>query len=199
MDSIVMEYGVVMRSMVVVEINNEKTESSFREYYHQYWKELYRFSYRFLQDADESRDIIQEAFTRLHLFMQGGETLNDPKAWLYKVTTNLCLNTIKRGKKTLEVLTTHQHMAALDNKRSHTLNCEEKALKEEREKIFQKVFLSLDAKDRLLLNLKWENFTYTEIADILGLKIDTIGKKLFRLRHKLAERIKRRGYYDMSE
>ena len=188
-----------MKGLIVDKINTEKWDSAFKALYFQYWKQLYCFSYRFLQDDDESRDIVQETFTRLFLFLQGEKNLSDPKAWLYKVTTNLCLNLLKKTRKTRDILTTHQHMTEVNNNCSHTLNSEEKALKEEKDKIFQQIFLSLNAKDQLLLNLKWENFSYTEIADILGLKIDSIGKKLYRIHHKLAEKIKNGGFHEMPK
>ena len=64
--------------------------------YKTHYKLVYHLAYKFLNDTDDAADITQEVFTDLfNQFKKNKEILNI-KAWLCKVTCNLCLSFNKK-------------------------------------------------------------------------------------------------------
>jgi RNA polymerase sigma-70 factor (ECF subfamily) len=68
------------------------------EIYAQYGRSVYRRALCLLGDEAAAQDATHEVFLRM---MKAGETQFDagPMAWLYRVTTNLCLNSLRDGKR----------------------------------------------------------------------------------------------------
>lgn len=55
----------------------------------------YTLAYRFLNNADDAKDIVQEAFIRTWKNLDKYKPEIKFTTWLYKITTNLCLDQIK--------------------------------------------------------------------------------------------------------
>lgn len=55
----------------------------------------YTLAYRFLNNADDAKDIVQEAFIRIWKNLDQYKPEVKLSTWLYKITTNLCLDHIK--------------------------------------------------------------------------------------------------------
>ena len=74
------------------------TDSEVGEAYRDYAGAVYARGLRILRDGEAARDVTQEVFLRCFdhrpKVCSGRELL----AWLYRVTTNLCLNVIRDGK-----------------------------------------------------------------------------------------------------
>jgi len=51
----------------------------------------------------EAEDIVQEVFIKLYLQYDSGATVQFPKTWLYKIASNICINTVSRHKETLYI------------------------------------------------------------------------------------------------
>lgn len=62
------------------------------EAYERLSPELYGFLSRSVRDADAAADLLAEAFTRLLLEERRGRWPEQPRAWLYRVATNLVLS-----------------------------------------------------------------------------------------------------------
>jgi len=65
------------------------------EIYARYGRTVLRRAHQLLGDAEAAQDILQEVFVRV--LRLGGDLPRDPTptAWLYRVTTNLCLNRLR--------------------------------------------------------------------------------------------------------
>jgi len=60
-----------------------------------YRRELHVHCYRMLGSLEEAEDLVQETYLRAWRANPDMPHLDNPRAWLYKVATNLCLDTIK--------------------------------------------------------------------------------------------------------
>lgn len=61
-----------------------------------YYDQIYKYCYWKIHDRDEAQDIIQDTFIR---FMDAAHTYSEiekPKALLYTIANNLCLNWLQR-------------------------------------------------------------------------------------------------------
>ena len=58
--------------------------------------ELYRYAWRMVGNAQDAQDLTQEAFLRAYRAFGRLEPDSNVRAWLYRITTNVCLTFLKR-------------------------------------------------------------------------------------------------------
>jgi RNA polymerase sigma-70 factor (TIGR02960 family) len=81
-------------------------ESAFTAFTERYRRELHVHCYRMLASFDEAEDAVQETFLRAwraHDSFDGSSLL---RAWLYKIATNVCLDTLRRRARRLTSFST---------------------------------------------------------------------------------------------
>ena len=133
-----------------------------------------------VKDEDEAYDLVQEVFIRaireIRLFNEDFRI----KAWLYRVTTNLCFNNVRNRKR-----------------RSAILGAAKMADRKEADQIL-KIFngqrhvevlksiekLSNDHQKILLLRY-YDDLSYAEISQVLQIKLGTVMSRLSRARNRL--------------
>ena len=147
---------------------------------------LYRYLNRLSGDHDLASELAQEAFVRLY----GRRSLpDDPRAWLFTVATNLFRNTkTKRGNRA-RLLTLQRGLWA------HSDPVRAPDEESEAEEARRRVRLALEAlkdREKSLLLLAAEGYSYREISAILGLREGSVGtflrraKEVFRAAYKEA-------------
>ena len=149
-----------------------------------YQQRLFNVALRMLGNVQDAEDVTQTVF--LNAFDSLGTY--DPKykffSWIYRMTVNESLNTLKRRKPTvaleddLEILAPG---AAAD--------------RAEAEDRVGRALMSLKLEDRAVVVLKhFVSFSYQEIADVLEIPVQTVKSRLFtareRLRFALAEGVR---------
>lgn len=132
---------------------------------------IYRRCLRLLGDREAARDATQEVFLRA---LRHAEKLNpedrDCLPWLYRVTTNYCLN-VWRRKDSAENLSFDEQLDLL-----HSTNAEERL--DAAQKIMQ-ILAPFDQQARsIALLAHLDGLTQKEIANVLGVSRRTIGTKL---------------------
>jgi len=159
-------------------------EGTLRSLYEQYSSQIFGFCYRLLGNHEEAEDLTQEAFFRLYQNLDDSPRIDNPKAWIYTVTANMCRNQLKR--KNREKISRHVNFEA---KNSQTIE-QEFLRKEEKEKL-RRMIRELPERDQILLMLYQDNLSYAEIAQATGIKKSSIGKSLFLIINKLVRTIKK--------
>ena len=149
-----------------------------------YQQRLFNVALRMLGNVQDAEDVTQTVF--LNAFDSLGTY--DPKykffSWIYRMTVNESLNTLKRRKPTvaleddLEILAPG---AAAD--------------RAEAEDRVGRALMSLNPDDRAVVVLRhFVSFSYQEIADVLEIPVQTVKSRLFtareRLRFALAEGVR---------
>ena len=149
-----------------------------------YQQRLFNVALRMLGNVQDAEDVTQTVF--LNAFDSLGTY--DPKykffSWIYRMTVNESLNTLKRRKPTvaleddLEILAPG---AAAD--------------RAEAEDRVGRALMSLKPDDRAVVVLRhFVSFSYQEIADVLEIPVQTVKSRLFtareRLRFALAEGVR---------
>jgi RNA polymerase sigma-70 factor, ECF subfamily len=165
---------------------------SFDEVYKKHYYELRRFGRQLNLTVERSEDLTQETFLRYFLELQKDVVFDNPRAWLYKVLLNL-----------FRADNTSKHIEYCD---SDTLVCynnrsddpDEADSGAEKMRIVQEIIDSLPKRDKEILLLYHNGFTYAEMADILGINPNSVGKTLVRAIEKLKNKIKTQ-YHEMFE
>ena len=143
---------------------------------------LVRFATRITGDVEQARDVVQEAFLRLHA--QNGSRPDNVQAWLYTVCR----------RRALDVLRKETRMKSLDNGAAiceSPLPSQPTALEQhETEDQIVRLLGELPANQQEVVRLKFqEGLSYRDIAEVTGLSVTNVGYLLHVAIKKLREQL----------
>ena len=149
---------------------------------------LFRFLDRLSGDPDLAADIAQEAFVKLY---DRGSLPDRPEAWLISVSMNLFRNARSTGSRRARLLTLSRGEAV----HSDPLPTpdETSAAAESRHRV-RRAIDRIPERERNLLLLQAEGYSYHDIAEVLELNETSIGTLLARARLLFRE-----AYQDSSD
>jgi RNA polymerase sigma-70 factor, ECF subfamily len=147
--------------------------------------------YRFVGDKTRAEDLAQEVFIRIWQAAPRYKPQAKFTTWIYRVTTNLCLNELKssRGKK----LFFFGGLAEGDRPTVETdvsPSAEDLLLAEERSRQISLALQSLPENQRMALILRrYDNLSYQEIANIMDCSVSAVESLLVRAKKNLQEKL----------
>jgi RNA polymerase sigma-70 factor (ECF subfamily) len=151
--------------------------------------------YRFIGDRTQAKDLAQELFLRVW------QTANryEPKAkfttWIYRITTNLCLNELKSARRR-KWFSFHRSDKDSVNSVEETSSdgspsAEDLLLARERSRQISDALQSLPSNQRMALVLKrYDDLSYEEIAQIMGCSVSAVESLVVRAKRNLQEKLK---------
>jgi RNA polymerase sigma-70 factor (ECF subfamily) len=148
--------------------------------YRSSYRDVVRFLHRKVWDEERAHDLAQEAFTRALT-----QTPENPRAWIFKVATNLARDearTVVRRKRHLTLLRSEAEDVA-----SPAANPAEQLEEKRRQEKVRQALDALSERDREVLLLWDAGLDYAEIASQTGLSQGAIGTTLSRARKRLVE------------
>ena len=159
--------------------------NAFALLYDRYFEKLCIFSRGFLKDEHAAQDAVQEVFYR---FMQRA-ALFDPgqnfSSWIYQVTRNKCLNTIRDEQNRLRLRNALKY-----NMNGHThigSDFDHRLIMEK----MHKVISSLSNRERRIYKLRFqEEKSIRQIADATGSPQGTVKSAIFYLLKKISASLK---------
>jgi RNA polymerase sigma-70 factor (ECF subfamily) len=156
---------------------NAAFHDRFVELFEANFRRLFGFLDRLSGEPDQAADLAQEAFLRLY---RRGSMPENPEAWLVTVATNLFRNTRSTRARRLRLLPAARSEVALSDPPPSPARVleEESAPGRVRRALDQ-----LDERDRRLLLLRSEGYSYREIAIALELTESSVGTLLARAKH----------------
>jgi len=170
-------------------------EEAFRMLIRQFQGRLFGIAYGITLDREESRDIVQEVFLKVHRNIHGFREESKLSTWLYRITVNVCLNWQRRWKRRFrwhhqplerEKARDYQEPGADDDSPGKLYEQKEFA-----KKMWQ-TLEALPAESRAAFVLKeMEGLSYEEISQALNIKKGTVSSRLFYVRKKLREELKK--------
>lgn len=170
------------------------TAEAFKENILPLNRKLLGFANRFMQDLDDSKDIVQEIYVKLWNMRGDLDKYNSVEALAMRMTRNLCLDKIKL-KKTVPLNGTVKEEASDENgikEKQAELNIAVLRVKSAIER--------LDEPQKTIMQLRdIEGYDYDEIAQILNMNVNTIRVSLSRARKKVREFLLTKYYSHGSE
>jgi RNA polymerase sigma-70 factor, ECF subfamily len=141
-----------------------------------------RTAHRLLGRVEDAQDVAQEVFLRLFRNLDAIE--GDPKAWLYRVTVNVCNDQHRRRKPSYE----------LDGNCADPAPSPERAITiEERKRLLMEGLAFLPERERAAVVLRdIEGLSTAEAAGILGVAEVTVRSHVSSARLKLAKFVRSR-------
>jgi RNA polymerase sigma-70 factor, ECF subfamily len=142
--------------------------------YHARFRSLFRYVDRLTGDLDMAKDIVQETFVRLY---QRGSMPDDPHAWLTTVATNLFRDDRRQRRRRAELVTEH---AAEAEPVSEPPAADARVIVDEARTRARAALDLLPLRDRRLLLLRHEGYSYRELAHLVGIGESSVGTLLIR-------------------
>lgn len=160
-----------------MKLSKSISDESFESTFHEYWNAIHRLLTRMVIDPAEAEDLALETFYRLYKYRPSQyETLN-VRGWLYKVATNLGLQSIRSWKRR-EHYETHAGKDALVEAREDQ---PQKIFAEKEDRHYVRMALGqINSRQAELLIMRHSGMAYKEIAAALNLSPTSIGPLLLR-------------------
>jgi RNA polymerase sigma-70 factor (ECF subfamily) len=165
---------------------------SFDEVYKKYYNELRRFGRQLNVSVEKCEDLTQETFLRYYLELKKDMVFENPRAWLYKVFLNLFKTNINSNRHELK----DAEILVKAEERNFDLQAE--YIRNEKQRIVIEMLERLTKKEKEILLLYHNGFSYAEMAEVLEINPNSVGKTLVRAIERLKETLKIQ-YHEMFE
>ncbi|WP_135546600.1 RNA polymerase sigma factor [Paenibacillus cymbidii] len=142
---------------------------------------VYRTAYYMLGNEQDALDVAQEALIRIYTKIQTYEEKALFKTWVQRIVTNICIDKFRKKRPSVSI---EEHEMVFTS--AHDV--EDEVLSTFVAKDIQEAIDKLPAHHRSVVVLRYlHDFSYNEIADSLGLPLNTVKSYLFRARHQLQQ------------
>ncbi len=157
--------------------------SAYESLFEKYQSGIYNFSYSILGNAEDAKDITQEAFIKIYEALPRLDENFNFSAYLYKTTRNLSIDELKRKKRFAS-----PELIDIEKDLSIYSDPQRSALFEEQQIGIRKAAIKLSEDYRMALYLKEiQDKSYDEISSIMEIPKNSVGVLLMRARLKLKE------------
>ncbi|MDF1566125.1 MAG: sigma-70 family RNA polymerase sigma factor [Deltaproteobacteria bacterium] len=165
---------------------------AFEALVRKYQRRIFRLAYGMLKNQEDAMDVAQDAFVRVHQHLDRFKGDAAFYTWLYRITTNLCIDRIRRNRgeqvEYEDGLAREDHTASeLGLRRPAAATNPAKAtLRHELGEQIAAALAELPEKHREILLLREiEGLSYEELAQTLEIKKGTVMSRLFHARKKM--------------
>lgn len=179
-------------------------EAAFAAVLARWEKPLFNFIYRIIQERTEAEDIEQEVFLKLAAAAEGLKRQAKFSTYLYRVAYNLCIDRLRRREvrgaagspESLDEMVDTGEGEAVKRQLPDPADLPADLLRErgDRDGAVRAALASLPENQRAAMILKvYEDRSYAEIADVLGVTVPSVESLLFRARQSLKASLKPPG------
>lgn len=148
-------------------------------------RNLYRFAFRFLRNAEEAEDAIQEVFIKLWRLKDKLDSYDNVKAFAMTITRNHCLDLLRKKKFILNEDTRTVDTGADGMTPQHVMESNETI------RDITRIILELPDRYSKVMQLRdLEGLEYDEIEKQLGLSTNNLRVNLSRARKMVREQLK---------
>lgn len=160
--------------------------AAFLELYERYKRPVYLFCLKMLGEAEGAKDVTQGVFLKV---LERHHQLTDPskfRSWLLTIARNDCLTQMRDSKITVPVDECSLEVNNVAAAEAVSFNEEDTELKLVNQTIAR---LRPDYREVVILR-EYQNLSYRQIADVVGVTESTVKFRLFSARHELYESLK---------
>jgi len=186
---------------IEIDIEKEKTlilrmkqneRSAFDELVYLYRNKGFAVAYNFVGNAEDAKDVLQEAFIKVYLNIKKFKEQAKFSTWFYRIVVNCSLDFLRRRKTMRKVFTQN-----LLDEEGKVQQFEDKRyepgkilMNEELSSVLDNCILELPEKQKVCFILKHQNgLSNQEIAHVLKCTISTVKVHLFRAVRNLQEKL----------
>lgn len=163
----------------------KRDEAAFEELIRQYEKKVYTLCFRMCGNSEDAEEAAQDAFLALWRGIDRFRQESSLSAWIYRLATNACIDTLRRRKKqsgSVSLDDEELFVDAVDTSPQPQETVEHR----ETQKLLQEGLSALPEEYRKVLILREiEGLSYTEIAESASIELGTVKSRISRGRSLL--------------
>jgi RNA polymerase sigma-70 factor (ECF subfamily) len=176
------------QELVWVERARRGDQQAFARLVEAYQGPVYNLAYRMLGNATEAEDATQETFVRVYTKLHTYQPDRKLSSWVFSITSHYCIDRLRRRSHTSFVSLDEDPLVSVLP--SGEQGPEDSALRTETRDEIQDLVTQLAPAYRVPLILRyWQDMSYQEIADVLGLSVQAVKSRLHRARLQMTERV----------
>ena len=150
--------------------NAETTNYGFNMLVRTYQQKVYWHIRKMVIDHDDSDDITQEVFIKIHKAVHNFREDSQLFTWIYRIATNECLTFLAKKKRRFLI-----PMEDVERELAAKIDSSDGLGGDEIQKKLQKALLTLPDKQRLVFNMKYyDDMQYDQIAEITGTSVGAL-------------------------
>ncbi len=149
-------------------------QAEFEKIYHEFADAIFRYLYFKLANRERAKELTQDVFSNFWQYLQKGNAVEHPKAFLYRSAANIFINEIRKGNKEISL---NQLLDTGFDIPDQKANVSEIVFQNE---VLEKI-RSIDPQYRDVLLMRYvEGMQVQEIAQILNRKENTVSVQIKR-------------------
>lgn len=152
-------------------MSSESPKPDFKSFFLDYFNAVVRFAASYLSDESECQDIAQEAFIRLYQSWSSVGSEEQARSFLYIAARNLCVSRIRR-------CALEEQFVLAEREKARPEEADEEFYSEvtyqEMLRLLHKAIGELPPQSRRIILLGLEGKNNSEIADLLGISVNTV-------------------------
>jgi RNA polymerase sigma-70 factor (ECF subfamily) len=167
-------------------------QEAFKELVQRYQRKVYGIAFGMLHNAEDAMDVTQEAFIRVHRYLDRFKGSSSFFTWLYRITVNLCIDHLRKEGKAQTVdyddAVSHSDQQEAEQLRPWSLDMNpSRAMdrKELREMIDKALELLSPNHRAVILMREVEGLSYKEMSEVMRCSKGTIMSRLFHARRRM--------------
>ncbi len=169
-------------------------KAAFGKLVNKYYEMVYAVVFGILHHREAAKDVAQEVFLKAFRELVRFEGKAKFKTWLYRVAVNAALDEVRKRRPTESLDATDK--AAEEDERpvvipDRSLGPRDRTAQRELRELLDQAINQLTPEHRAVLVLReWQELSYEEIAETLGIEVGTVMSRLHYARKKLGEMLK---------
>jgi RNA polymerase sigma-70 factor (ECF subfamily) len=161
-------------------------ENAFEQLVKKYQHAVFNTIYRYIGNYEDVEDIAQEVFIKIWQKAKSFKRKSKFSTWLYRIVVNQCLNYRSKHKQKLVSLDEMTEKEQIPDSLIVEVDHEQRKKAE----IVKKAVNELPEKQRIALVLsKYEEKSYKEIAEIMGVSLSAVESLIFRAKQNLKKQL----------
>jgi len=160
-----------------MKLSKSRSEEPFESIFHEHWSSIHRFLSRMVIDPAEAEDLALETFYRLYKHNPSEQDGSNTRGWLFKVATNLALQSIRSFKRREHYETSAGKDALIETNEEQPSRI---FAKKEEQHLVRMALGQMNTRQAELLIMRHSGMAYKEIANALQLSPTSIGPLLLR-------------------
>lgn len=164
--------------------------AAFEELVLRYEKKIYNYCYRMTNNEQDAEDLTQEVFIKVYKNLKSFKGNSHFSTWVYRIAHNICIDRYRRMK--ISSVSLSAGGFGEDDKEieiaSWDRTPEDAVITREQQELLQKCITMLKPQYRSAIVLRdIQDYSYEEIARIMGIPIGTVKSHISRARSALRE------------
>lgn len=165
-------------------------QASFQLLVERYQGRLFSLARHYTRSAVEIEDIVQDTLLKAYSRLESFHHQSSFYTWLYRIATNTMLDFLKRRGRSPVQVVEDPDLEPVDQPDVAIMRPDSRLERQEIASITHKVLDELPEIFRTVLILReFEDESYQDIADILGISIGTVESRLFRARARFKQKL----------